>query len=148
MTRGQYADELDPIKSDNRIFFTQNHVLAQAASILSMKAWGFSKIPYRLPAIAFTVLLLLIVPLTFRSLFPTPGYFLTLGFLGANAFSLWYLHSARGYVSLLLVTALSYFLALRVLCHTPHKKHYIAFELTLLLSPFVHFFSMIFHLLL
>lgn len=148
MTRRLYSDELDPIKSDPRIYFTQNHVLAQAASILSMEAFGYEKIPYRSPAIVFTVLLLLIVPIASRSLFPTPGYFLVLGFLASNAFSLWYLHSARGYVSLLGITALSYFLAVGVLEGRSGRRYYGAYVLSLFLSPFTHFFSMIFHLLL
>lgn len=148
MTRGLYGDELDPVKSDARVYFTQNHILAQAASIASMEIFGFEKIPYRAPAILFTGLLLLIIPLCFRSLFPTAGYFLTLAFLASNAFSLWYLHSARGYVSLLWVTALSYFLALRVLEDRSRKLYLWAYAATVILSPFVHFFSMIFHLLL
>jgi len=150
MTRKLFAAELNPAKSDASIFFTQNHVVAQAASILSMMTWGYHKIPYRLPAVGFTLLLLFVVPLLYQRIFSTFGYSLFLGFLGANAFSLWYLHSARGYVSLMAVTLATYVIALRGSeGERPLSRSLIGiYTVCFVLAAFTHFFAMVFHLLL
>lgn len=150
MTRGRFADELNPVKSDATVYFTQNHVLSQGASILAMKVFGFEKIPYRLPAVLFTLLLILAVWWLYPRLFRSLGFTFLLGAFLANAFFFWYLHSARGYVSLALVCFTSFLILSRL---TSEKAplpagHFPVYVVLLLLSPFVHFFAMIFQALL
>lgn len=146
MARERYAEELNPIKSEATIYFTQNHVVAQAASILGMKLGGIGKIPYRFPALLFTAGLLLLIPLFYRRLFFTPGCTLLYGFLFCNAFSFWYCHSARGYVTLMLVTLATTLAVLRALESGLDRRTAGLFGVSLLLSAFVHFFAMVFQL--
>lgn len=116
-----------------------NHPLASLASSVSMKIFGVSKWTARLPALGFTLLFLILLNL-FCIRFATP--FVTIAVfvhLLCNEMAIWYMHSMRGYIPMMLFTFGAFFVVYSFTQgYAVSKRQHIFFFLMLLLAPLSH----------
>lgn len=142
------VDENDPYHNANMFDFLNNtrvHLLANLASRVSLSFVGVSPFAARLPAVFFTVLLLLSV-----AFLAGPGenpFVRALVFLhvAANHLVLWYSHSMRGYMSMMATSTLCFAYLVRAVYSSKPALNpiltFVLFLLPLLTHTFGAFFS-------
>jgi len=142
MAMGHVLMELNPLPN----FATQNHIVAQLLAIFSIKTFGVSKIALRLPAILFTLGLLWVLLTLGRRALSSFSLSLLLLHLCANQMVMWYAHSMRGYISMILVSTAMFLIVLEAIRNPLRSPEYkiLLFTILFLLSPFVHFFAALF----
>lgn len=131
-------------------FGSLNHFVAQATSYASIQTFGKSIRAARFPSILFSILFLAILSwwcVSRLHWFPT---LLLFAHLTVNQYVIWYMHSARGYISSMFFTVCLYFLVLEI--YENRKQLSIGFAiLAVLLSALAslsHNFAALFCLLL
>ncbi len=146
IAQGRIAQELNPINTDPA-WYTQNHVLPQMLSILSTKIFGLNKIAYRLPALLFTFLILLAIFGIDPELAASPVSSFLLLHLSLNEMTHWYLHSARGYAGMMLLSLIPLLIVWKFTRsgRAGSRSQLWLYGICFLLSVFTHMFGAIFN---
>lgn len=149
MARGEFSQQLNPINT-NPNYYTQNHVLSQLGSILSIKLFGLSKASYRAPSLVLTFGLLTAFFFLSSELASSFILSLILMHLLVNQTAQWYLHSARGYVAMLFLCVVTFLIALDFSHDTTSltPRRIWLFVGCFLASAFTHLFCAIFNVVL
>jgi len=119
--RGALLREINPLQTDPSRD-TQNHVIAQMSSMVFMELFGVDKVTGRIPALLFTMALILLLLFFTKQILSRVTICLILGHLAVNQFSLWYMHSMRGYISMMLCTLVVYCMLLKATQEVPLKR--------------------------
>jgi hypothetical protein len=126
-------------------FTTMNHPIATALSWGTMKLFGVSKVGVRLPALAFTLAFLGLLLVEGSLWLSTFTLALLLCHFASNELVVWYMHSMRGYISLMLFTGAIFFIvtsALKEETFSPKKQ--LALSLLVGACLFTHTFAAVF----
>jgi len=107
--------------ADGNYFFvinpltTLNHSLATTLALISAKFFGMTKVGLRAPSIFVSAMFLVVLFSFSKRYLSRFATYLVYGHLAVNGLFVWYNHSMRGYISMLLFTLLSLKLALDIL---------------------------------
>jgi hypothetical protein len=140
------AQELNPINTDPRIY-SQNHVAAQLLSIVSVKLFGLNKLAVRAPSILLTGLLLAALFTLCRGVGGSLITTIVLSHFLLNQLVIWYFHSARGYVAMMVLTIVPFLIVWDfTLKRRPGEPWRMAlFAFCFLCAVFTHLFGAIFN---
>lgn len=123
---------------------TEHHSITNFLSFLSAEVFGYSKGAIKFPAVVFSILFVVQLVAFGKKWLSVTGILFILIHLNVNEFSLWFMHSMRGYILSMLITSGMLFQSWKVLNEEKSSPSLLLFLGLGFLCVFSHLFSTLF----